>query len=441
MAGIVFPVLLHLWNDRQGKVLSVGSVALLEKRSPRQTWSRRLSEWWLLLLRCLLLMALALLLAGPSWKRGAGDPKKGWLLEERGGDSLHKPLIDSLLRVGYERHDWNADGSYWDAFRAADKEAPEGIPFYIFTPGWASRFQGSRPSTDRSVHWYTYTPVDSVSHWIGGTWLVSPDSIRIAEGSSRPTGSSFSYRMAAAGQLSVSVDSQPPVSVDTAALRITIYADADHIHDSRYLVAAVHALEQFVRRRVRLNITGRMPGHGLGKEDWLFWLSSQPAPDGVWASHVLQYEPGTGTDRHYETVWKEEDGRALLGRERTGHGVVYHFFSRFDPGWNRLVWNRSFPAMLGGLLFGEANRWDSRDRRVLDPEQVMPAKSAGEMKVAARAGDRGAGEYARVGGTGQGTLDLGPACWVLIVLLFILERVVSFNTPAIKNYVVDDRAK
>jgi hypothetical protein len=480
MAGIAAPVLLHLWNDRQGKVLPVGSVALLERRSPRQRWSRRLSEWWLLLLRCLLLMALALLLAGPSWRSGPGG-KAGWILEEGAGahagagpadiDRWYKPLIDSLLKAGYERRVWDGspagaawDGapagaamgvgerSYWDGFRAADKAAPGGMPFYVFTTGWASRFQGSRPSTDRPVHWYIYTPTDSVSRWIGGAWLSSPDSIRIAEGSSGPTGSSYSYRMAPAGRLPVSPDSQPPVTVDTAVVRIAIYADPDHMHDSRYLAAAVRALEEFSRRRIELRISGTMPGK---KVDWLFWLSPQPIPAGDRAKHVLQYEPGRAVpvdtrvqgvdigkeisaDRDYETIWKDGYGRTLLGLERTEHGEVYHFFSRFDPEWNGLVWSRSFPVWLERLVFGGSE--DRQDRRVLDPEQILPVKKEVAGNERAEAGERIKADGAEIAAGTRG-FDLGPACWILIVLLFILERVVSFATTQTKNYGVAGREK
>ncbi|HXO78162.1 MAG TPA: BatA domain-containing protein, partial [Puia sp.] len=67
MAGIVLPVVVHFWNDRRGKVLRIGSISLLEGASQRKAWSRRISDWWLLLLRCLLLMALPMLLAGPYW--------------------------------------------------------------------------------------------------------------------------------------------------------------------------------------------------------------------------------------------------------------------------------------------------------------------------------------------------------------------------------------
>src|SRR3979490_2629337 len=96
MAGIVIPVVIHFWNDRRGKVLRIGSISFLEGASQRMAWSRRISPWWLLLFRCLLLMALALLLAGPYWLR-KDSGEKGWVLSDAGAKNVYGAAIDSLV--------------------------------------------------------------------------------------------------------------------------------------------------------------------------------------------------------------------------------------------------------------------------------------------------------------------------------------------------------
>src|SRR5260221_7176169 len=103
MAGIVVPVVVHFWNDRRGKVLRIGSIALLEGASQRMAWSRRLSQWWLLLLRCALVMALALLLAGPYLAR-AGGGEKGWGLVDNGGITAYGGGGGSLVEMGWGKH-------------------------------------------------------------------------------------------------------------------------------------------------------------------------------------------------------------------------------------------------------------------------------------------------------------------------------------------------
>src|SRR5882724_4127449 len=114
MAGVIAPVVIHLWNNKRGKVLAIGSIAFLEKASPKKARSRKVSEWLLLLLRCFLLMLLAFLLAGPYWKKKPGAGKKGWVLVGEGAGDL-KVLIDPLVKEGYERHDMK-DSSWWHAF-------------------------------------------------------------------------------------------------------------------------------------------------------------------------------------------------------------------------------------------------------------------------------------------------------------------------------------
>ena len=232
MAGIVAPVIVHLWNDRRGKVLRVGSVALLEGASKQAAWSRRITEWWLLVLRCLLVMAVAFLLAGPYLQRRAAG--KGWVLVSGVArpNGPYGSMIDSLVRAGYERHVMNDTSDYWAAFAEADREAPAGTPFYIFSSGLVSRFRGMRPETSRDVHWYVYAPEDSVERWTHRSWASGKDSMVVLTGVSRATGTNWERHVAALEG-----------SVDTSVLRFRV-----HGVEARYVAAAVKALAQVTGR-------------------------------------------------------------------------------------------------------------------------------------------------------------------------------------------------
>ena len=336
MAAIAAPVILHFWNDRRGKVLPIGSISLLKEASQRMAWSRRLSQWWLLLLRCLLLVLLAILLAGPVWRRaGGGSRVKGWVLAEAGGDATWGVTIDSLIKAGWERHILSDSQNYWNGFRAADSTAPAGVPFFMVTTGLAARFSGERPSTDREVHWDTYTPNDSVRDWIQSAWLSGSDSIRVLSGMSRSTGSVYTSESVARG-------SQLPVRVDTSTLRVVVCADPVYRQDGRYVGAALRALQQYTRRRMEVSLTEGTPGAA----DWLFWLSARPVPAGAFA-HV----------------------------------------SRFDPDWNEPAWNGSLPVKIATLLFGEDTDV-SEDRRVIDPAQMAPAHRTGAGREAELPGEK-----------------------------------------------------
>jgi hypothetical protein len=401
MAAIAAPVILHFWNDRRGKVLRIGSISLLTGASQRMAWSRRLSQWWLLLLRCLLLILLAVLLAGPYWRRtGGAGHVKGWVLEDAavargeeaaawtaGEGGVEAPaaglrvMIDSLVKAGWERHILRDSLNYWNGLRAADKEAPAGAPFCVVTTGLLRRFSGERPSTERAIHWHIYTPVDSVRHWVRAAWLSGPDSMRVLTGLSRSTGTNYSRE-------TVVRDSQQHVAVDTSVLRVAVCSDLAFLQDGRYVAAALRALQQYTRRRMEVVQTGRAPAAA----DWLFWLSLRPLPAGAF-THVLYYVPGKerGAETRVEGdgLWKDRDGQVV-----------------FDVDWNEMVWNGSLPVMMEKLLYGEDTDV-AEDRRVIDPVQVVPAHGSGGEPLAG------------------GSIDLAPAVWWLILLLFITERMVS----------------
>jgi len=414
IAGIIVPVAVHLWNDKLGKVLTIGSTAFLEKTSLKKARSRQLSEWLLLLLRCLLLIMLALLLAGPSWKKRAGE--KGWVLVgglpvggvTRPGGGL-TGMVDSLVREGYERHDLK-DSCWWEAFASLDRQAPGGIPFYVFTDGYLRHFSGIRPATDRPVYWYTAVAGDSMIRWVDKRWSVGGDSVRMITGSSGPTGSVYGYEQ---------MVRRPGDSIDTTTLHVGVYADGI---DGQWVMAALRAIQQFTRRKIIID--KKVMG-----ADWVFWLSSQPLPTDLKAANIVMYEQGKAMpvdtwvrdmdvqvekviEAHgggLQPVWTDGFGRTLLGVESAGGGRRYHFFSHFDPAWNGLVWSADLPFYLQALLF---ERTDSdHDRRGIDPGQGLPGKGvAGERTMPVEA-----------------SIDLAPAGWLLVWLLLLVERMVAFR--------------
>lgn len=410
MAGIIAPVVIHLWNSRQGRVLLIGSIDFLDKTSLKKARSRRLSDWWLLLLRCLLLILLALLLAGPFWKRRPDAGKKGWVLVSR-GTVTGASQADSLVQKGFQRHDIEG-ASWWESFHALDQQAPEGIPFYVFTDGQLQHFSGNRPVTDRPVHWYVSAPGDSIVRWVAAAWKQGPDSMGVITGSSGATGTSYNYR--AYGR-----DTTP---VDTTTLRLAIYTDKKYTRDGQWVDGAVRALQQFTRRNIV--ISGRLDG-----ADWVFWLSAKPVD--IKAPNIVLYEPGRGVpadtwiagsnipvekvteqSRQWLPIWIDGFGRPLLALEETGSGRRYHFYSHFDPAWNGLVWSREFPIRMGELILPD-EQTKGVDRRVIDPAQVDPSH------------DDSRPQDARVVTT---SIDLSPFGWLLVFLALVVERILSKRT-------------
>jgi hypothetical protein len=478
IAGIAIPVIVHLWNNKRVKTLKIGSIRFLELTTGKQARSRTLSELLLLLLRCLLLIVLAVLLARPYWKQTTEAAKeKGWLLMEKKDlpetYSRFKPVIDSLLNKDYELHYFDpgfakaelqdalkkdiisADtaSSYRTLFHAADQYAATGIPFYIFSTNNITRFKGQRPVSSRTVHWEAYTKKDSIANWIQQARIGSTDSIYITAGRSRPTSTAYMHEVFPKapqrgteyeigvnnGQLSAAMPGQSPISVDTATTRVAIYTDK-YIRDSRYLRAAIEAIQQFSGHKMRLSITDSK--HELpAKPDWLFWLSDQPAPLNNTALNVFVYaeekgltanswiktgEKANGEEEHIfisklsagsladqaQVIWQDGFGKPVLTLENKSGNKVYRFFSHFDPAWNDLVWDHSFPSLLLDLILGEKPDDSEHDRRVIDQEQIKPVQMPG-------ANNHNNNTYT--------SIDLTKACWLILFIIFIIERMISLG--------------
>ncbi|MDN3547676.1 BatA domain-containing protein [Mucilaginibacter aquaedulcis] len=338
IAALSIPVAIHLWNIKPSKTLKIGSISLFDKAAQKSSRSFRLNDIPLFLLRCLLLLLLALMLAGPIWQRyNTATKSKGWLLipkeNLKEGYGKFKPLVDSLIKIGYEFHFFNkgfakadlnkviADSihqknnaqsnhiNYWNTVAALNQQLEPEVPVYIITPNDTRYFTGEKPTTGLNLQWRTYTPKDSVSKWIEDAWFTPDNDIKVITGISKPSATNFTYTIVKAddrgnspfeintqdGNATVKLNntSQTAVIIDTATLQLTIYADKNTV-DARYLTATLQAIATF--RQLRINIKNyNDPALIPAGQSWIFWLSDKPIEASISkkTSHIFKYEAGT----------------------------------------------------------------------------------------------------------------------------------------------------
>ncbi|RYU86836.1 hypothetical protein EWM62_16930 [Mucilaginibacter terrigena] len=474
LAALSIPFIIHLWNIRPGKTLKVGSISLITEASKSTRRSFKLLDILLLILRCLLLALLAMVLASPFWQKPASSKKeKGWLLIPK--ETLKatypkfKPAIDSLTRAGYSFHYFNAQfaggdlntimadttlkhtiakANYWSLIKALDRQLSSATPVYLFTPNGINYFKGSRPQVDLNLHWQTYTAADSVSKWIASAALTNSGSIKVTLGNSSPAGIFYieqSLQNGGSSDIAVNVQSgrpfvslkdkkDQPVAVDTATLRIAIYTDKFQV-DAGYLKAALLAAVNFSGRKAivkQYNNPGQIPGG----QSWVFWLSEQVLSGSAKNSeNIFRYETGKTTDvdswiepghialakhidikNEIEPIWEDGFGKPVLGLD----GHTYYFYSRFNPLWNDLVWSDDFPKLILKLISGNTVSQPPRhDKRILSNAQIQPDIKK-ESKVTASV--KTAGER-----------DLSRYFWLLMVAIFIAERMLSHKTKQTSN--------
>ena len=72
--AIAIPVAIHFWHQKRGKPLPWAATQWLTEARQQQSRGLRLDTIWLLLVRCLLLISLAILLAKPLLNWFTGPP-------------------------------------------------------------------------------------------------------------------------------------------------------------------------------------------------------------------------------------------------------------------------------------------------------------------------------------------------------------------------------
>ena len=387
LGGLVAPILIHLVR-RPLRVVRVGNLDLLQGER-RPTRSLRWHEWPLLALRCTILAALALSLAGVRWQPAAPRAAR-WLLRVPGAtlDATARAEWEQFRAQGFEprvlsagfprdssaEHDGQADVDAWSLLRETDQRLPRGSRIVVFGPTWATQFRGTRPALAHvEVSWHATT-------------------------------------------------GKPPAAAVAKAPGVGIVAARDREEDARYLRAAFAAMGVSV-------VTTDAP-------DWIFRLGDVALPPG-WnervqkGAHLVTDAPDAAprikVDRWFDVdeirvplrqrvvlnegvpLRRDSAGEPWITEAREGAGRHWRFALRFHPDWSDWPVETAFPAW-----------WR---------EQLMPAQrrdvTVAEEEAAPRFAPMTAATEHSPATAGYGAVDLRGWCWVIAAMLFGVERALS----------------
>lgn len=478
IAGIAIPIVIHLWDVQGGKRLKVGSILLIEESARLQGRSMRLTDILLLILRCLIIIILAVVLSKPVFKKQLTVfEEKGWLMIDK--QSLHeaykiyKPVIDSLTASGFKFHYFNkgfveADLAnalqsvdspdlqpavdYWLLLKQLNELVPPGLPIHVFANNTLKRFNGQRPELSMLLSWHGYTLTDTTVKSIEVAYKMSDDSVRILTASSSNKSVEFDFETVSKSGNSkytirnnkVSVaggDASEEFDIDTSRLDVTIFAD-QHFTDANYLKAAINAISAYTQYGISATVINNV-ADVKQKSDWLFWLSDKPLPRDAAAKRIFLYARGKV---QIINSWVRETSSAKVGQEpvflsrriqlsdsgdhletiwKDGFGnplltlekknnSVYHFYSRFNPAWTELPWSAQFAEMIFHLIMPKYEINNDLDKRIISNEQSKPV-----LTTENKAFDK----HRFVKKT-----DLGKYLWLLAFFVFALERFLSLKS-------------
>ncbi|MCJ8163920.1 BatA domain-containing protein [Pontibacter sp. E15-1] len=324
-SAIMIPIAIHLWNKRQGKTVKMGSLRWLEASASNRWSSIRLNNVWLLLLRCLILLLLAVALAQPVVVRAPQTPESRKavyvgqeLLYRAAARQQLQPTIDALLQRGYQlytytpafnpitKEKWqqlNSAGTdsaihssvnYWALLPVLAERHPQPQDsVWLFTSDQQRYFAGMRPATiPENFRWF---PVASEANaaWVQAAVQTSPDSLLLVAGNATRDGIAYTRFHTSSDIKSISVSNQQlqlqrqndtlqatlsdksisRVPVQTKPLRVTLLADEAQEPELRYLQAALQAIDSYTQRPIRI-----ARAQDTAAADWVFWLRNGAVP-------------------------------------------------------------------------------------------------------------------------------------------------------------------
>ncbi|MCX2740690.1 BatA domain-containing protein [Pontibacter anaerobius] len=374
-SAILIPIAIHLWNKRQGKTVKVGSLRWLEASASNRWSSIKLNNFWLLVLRCLILILLAVALAQPVWVHDLQKPKGAkavFVGQELLYTSALKPItptIDSLLQRGYALHTYTSDfrqipqeawqqirsrtqdstlvshENYWSLSQAlaAKYKLPQDS-VWLFTSDQQQYFSGTRPETiPQHIRWIPVATEASIN-WLQAAIQTSPDSILLILGHSSREGITYSKYKTATSTQSINLSgnqqlqlqrqqgtliastggNSSKVKVQTEPLQVAILSSEAQQTEARYIKAALQAISSYTSLPIHIS-------SDTTSANWVFWLRNEEVPQRI----NQQVKQGL-------QVWVQqgqEPQKTITTLAGTGGtSIKVHQVNQLEPAQQRQLW-------------------------------------------------------------------------------------------------------
>ncbi len=446
LAGLIIPLIIHLWNVKQQQKLKIGSISLLGESAQVTSKSYRITDWLLFILRCILIVLIAFLLAQPYLKETIGAKNKGgWILIERSKlpklYQQERRSIDSLLKKDYEIHDFNVGFTlltledtvvnhgisksviaYSSLLNQLNSLIPAGTSVYLYSDRLLNRFGEKLTTTNYQLKWKTINDTDTISSWI----------------------TEFAGKKLEAKSTQMATSYQPIANAENPIINVAI-SETGGSNDRKYVIAALNAIASFSNRKIEIN-------HKDKKYDIGFWLSEQPVSPSfknaiktqgqlliyargkeITAKSVINTDAGTvalnkriaSDHNEFPKIWTDGFGNPILSKQIEGDLTSLHFYSRFNPQWSDLVWSETFVKALIPIVIHDQKTDDLGFEDNGNDQRILSATEHGYIQ----------NPELTQGGKITSSRPLGNVFWIVALLIFALERILSFSkkTTYVKN--------
>lgn len=166
LLALAIPIIIHLWSRKKVLTIKVGSTQFIEETKSKKSNSIQLNEWWLLVLRCLIISLLVFILAQPRMANNIIRQDIAYvfepsLLATEDGKARFNQIPEEdrrLLAPGFPI--WEEENkvdtsdlvpNYWQL--AKDMESIPADSIIVFTKAFAKAVKGKRPKVKANINW------------------------------------------------------------------------------------------------------------------------------------------------------------------------------------------------------------------------------------------------------------------------------------------------
>lgn len=302
----------------------MGSLRWLEASASKRWSSIKLNETGLLLLRCLILVLLAMALAQPvlTQRPQAAEGRKAIyigkeLLYSATARQQLEPTLDSLLQRGFQLYTYTPDfptipqeqwqqissstkdsiiyshENYWALLPAlAEKHRQPQDSVWLFTSDRQRFFAGARPTAvPENIRWIPVAS-EATAVWLQAAVQTAPDSLLLLIGNGTREGITYSRHSLHSATKSIRVANRQldlkrqadtlqviyadkttgSIPIQTEPLKVALLADEAQQPELRYLQAALNAISSYTKFPIHITTAQDTAA------DWVFWLRNDEVP-------------------------------------------------------------------------------------------------------------------------------------------------------------------
>lgn len=411
LMGILVPIVIHLWNRKKVLTIKVGSIKMLTDSEPKRTSSIRPNEWWLLLLRILMISLLVFILAEPVFNSREDKEPLTYIIEP---GLLHLNSTEQLLdgvpsdaqRVmakGFPKvEEYNLPATkrqvpkYWQMAQEMEHLATDSI--IVLTRGLASGIRGMRPMTHQRINWIVMDTGEDTTALLKA--IADKDSIELhfmASDSKSLTYNTSNISINSkdinfnASKDSIRVNGDWIPLKDDKPLKIVIVADDSLPYELKYIKSAYRALGKFLDKPIEVTSVNTIDDLDFEEYATLVWLLKEKS--GNHPINTLIYRPDSLAN-----------GLIVQGDTKNT------FFLTEALNSENIVDQHLTEKLLELLSLHEdlAEKVSDYDQRTMDVKQLQTLT------------------YNEKGGIKYSTLyDISKWIWLLLIICMVVERILA----------------